>query len=71
MDEIKIKTNKWSPILARIIMHFLKKKLGLSSMIKINSFGLFEIDGKLHLHVDFDGEIDEDSVISKILTKLV
>ena len=71
VDELKIKTSKWSPVLEKLIRHIIKKKLCIGSNIKINSFELFALDGKLHVHVDLDGEVNEDALISKILTKLV
>lgn len=68
MDEMKIKlsTKFMKGIIAKIVKRTISKKLGYDIDILINEIDIKTIDGKVHLHVDVDGEINNDEFMKII-----
>lgn len=60
MDELKIKlsTKFMRGIITKIISKAIYAKLGYKIDIQLNDIQVEHIDGKVHLHVNADAEID-------------
>ena len=67
MDEMKIKlsTKLMRGIVAKLISKAIYKNIGVKPDIHISEIGVEMKDGKLHFHINADGEID-DRVLLKI-----
>lgn len=66
MDEVRIESGFTKMILSKILKTVLKKKLGCDVTVELNEFKVIIKDGKAHIHVSADGEIDNGD-----LTKLL
>ena len=66
MDEVRIESGFTKMILSKILKTVLKKKLGCDVTVELNEFKATIKDGKAHIHVSADGEIDNGD-----LTKLL
>ena len=68
MDELKLSlsTKFMTGILAKLITKTLVKKLGYKIDIRVNQLQIETKDGKIHVHADVDGAMDNDEFI-KIL----
>ena len=68
MDELKLSlsTKFMTGILAKLITKTLVKKLGYKIDIRVNQLKIETKDGKIHVHADVDGAMDNDEFI-KIL----
>lgn len=71
MDELKLKlsTKFMRGIVAKLISKALVKKLGYEIDILLNEIEVKAEDGKVHLHIDADAEI-ENSEFMKILKSI-
>lgn len=67
MDEMKIKlsTKLMRGIVAKIISKAIYKNIGVKPDIHISEIAAEMKDGKIHFHINADGEID-DGVLLKI-----
>ena len=68
MDEMKIKlsTKFMRGIIAKIVKKTIFKKLGYDIDILINEIEVENIDGKVHLHINADGEISNNEFVKII-----
>ncbi len=66
MDEVKIESGFTKMILSKILKTVLKKKFGCDIIIELNEFNATIKDGKTHIHVSADGEMNNGD-----LTKLL
>lgn len=71
MDELKLKlsTKFMRGIVAKLISKALVKKLGYEIDILLNEIEVKTEDGKVHLHIDADAEI-ENSEFKKMLKSI-
>lgn len=58
MDELKIKSGFMRGIVSKLIAKTLYKKLGYKIDIQVNDIDVTVTDGKAHVHLNVDGEID-------------
>ena len=66
MDEMKIGSKFTTGILSKLIALLIRKKFGYDVEIKLNEVNATVIDGKTHVHLDADTELEKDELI-KIL----
>lgn len=68
MDELKVNLSSKlvRGIVTKLIAKALCKKLGYKIDIQLNTLSVTVIDGKAHLHVDADGELDKEEFIKLI-----
>lgn len=66
MDEVRIESGFTKMILSKILKTVLKKKLGCDVTVELNEFKATIKDGKAHIHVSADGEIDNGD-LAKLL----
>lgn len=67
MDEMKITSKFTTGIISKLVGVFLKKKLGYKINIQLNEIKTtITEDGKTHVHLDVDAELDKDE-LTKIL----
>lgn len=68
MDELKINLSSRlvKGIVTKLIAKALYKKLGYKIDIQLNSLSATVIDGKAHIHVDADGEMDKTEFMKLI-----
>lgn len=66
MDEMKIVSKFTRGIVSKIVKAALKKKFGYDVDILLNELNVTITDGKTHLHMDVDAEL-EGSELMKIL----
>lgn len=70
MDEMKIKlsTKFMKGIVAKLVSKAVSKKLGCDVNIQISEIEAKTTDGKVHIHVDVDGEMSNDEFMKLIKT---
>lgn len=66
MDEVKIESQFTRNMVSKMIRKMLFKKLGYDIDIQLNTVNASIADGKAHVHLDIDAEIDKDE-LTKIL----
>lgn len=66
MDEMKITSVFTRGIVSKILRKVIRKKTGYEIDIQLNDVTTTIQNGKTHLHVDIDAELDKDELI-KIL----
>lgn len=66
MDEMKIVSGFSRGLVSKIVQGLLCKKLGCKMELKLNEFTATVTDGKIHLHLDIDADMDKAE-----LTKLL
>ena len=69
MDEMKIVSKFTRGIISKAIKMIVHKKTGYDINIQLNDVTTAIIDGKTHLHVDLDAEVDKEELI-KILKNI-
>lgn len=66
MDEMKIGSKFTTNIISKLIAMVIRKKFGYEVELKLNEVNATVIDGKTHVHLDVDAELDKEELI-KIL----
>lgn len=66
MDEVKIVSKFTMSVISKLIKAMLHKKLGYNVDIQLNEVNATITDGKTHVHLDVDAELDKDELV-KIL----
>lgn len=66
MDEMKIVSKFTRGIISKILKTVIHKKTGYDVDIQLNEIATTISDGKTHLHLDVDAEINKDELM-KIL----
>ena len=69
MDEVKIVSKFTRSVISKLIKVMLHKKLGYNVDIQLNEVNATITDGKTHVHLDVDAELDKDELI-KILKSI-
>lgn len=69
MDEMKIGSKFTTGIISKLVSMVIRKKLGYEVELKLNEVNATVIDGKTHVHLDVDAELDKDELM-KILTSI-
>lgn len=71
MDEMKIvsKFTRW--VSSEIIEFIIYKKTGYKTSIDLNEFNATVVDGKVHIHLSADAEIEKDELTKILKDKLV
>jgi hypothetical protein len=69
MDEMKIVSNFTRGIISKILKKVIKKKTGYNMDIQLNSITTTVSDGKTHVHLDMDAELDKEELM-KILKSI-
>lgn len=62
MDEMKITSKFTTGLLSKILTKILKRKLGCSIDICLNSITVSIVDGKTHAHLDADCDIPKEEL---------
>lgn len=66
MDEVKIGSKFTTMVVSKLIRLVLKSKFGYDIYIQLNEFNASVIDGRAHIHLSADAELD-NSELTKIL----
>lgn len=66
MDVMNIKSGFMTNVISKLIRKVLKSKLGYDVEVKLNEINATIIDGKAHVHLDVDAELNKDEFM-KIL----
>lgn len=68
MDELKLRlsTKFMRSIVTKLISKMIFKKLGYQIDIQLNKIEIETTDGKVHLHVDVDGEMDNSEFMKLV-----
>lgn len=69
MDEMKIGSKFTTSIVSKLIVMLIQKKLGYDVELKLNEVNITVIDGKTHVHLDVDAELEKDELM-KILKNI-
>lgn len=70
MDELKINfgANFMRKLIAKILKKLIQKKTGSEVDILINQITVIGKDGKIHLHLDIDGEMKNEEFLKLVKT---
>ena len=63
MDEMKIGSKFTTGILSKLIAMLIRKKFGYDVELKLNEVNATVIDGKTHVHLDVDAELEKDDML--------
>jgi len=66
MDEMKIVSGFTTTLVSKVLRFALRKKLGYDIHIQLNILEATIKDGKTHVHIDADAEMDKDE-LAKVL----
>lgn len=66
MDEMKIGSKFTTSIISKLVAMVIRKKFGYKVELKLNEVNATVIDGKTHVHLDVDAELDKEELM-KIL----
>ncbi len=66
MDEMKIESGFTRGVVAKILQSLLSKKLGCKIELKVNGLTASVKEGRAHLHLDIDADMDKGE-LSKLL----
>ena len=69
MDEMKIVSKFTTNMISKLVKMVLRKKLGYNIDIQLNEIKTTITDGKTHIHLDVDAELEKEELIN-ILTKI-
>lgn len=69
MDEMKIGSKFTTNIISKLIAMVIRKKFGYEVELKLNEVNATVIEGKTHVHLDVDAELDKEELI-KILKSI-
>ncbi len=69
MDEMKIGSKFTTSIISKLVGMVIRKKFGYEVELKLNEVNATVIDGKTHVHLDVDAELDKEELM-KILKSI-
>lgn len=69
MDEMKIGSKFTTSIISKLVGMAIRKKFGYEVELKLNEVNATVIDGKTHVHLDVDAELDKEELM-KILKSI-
>lgn len=68
MDEMKITSAFTRNIVSRLIRRIVRKKTGYDIDIRLSEFAITIINGKTHVHLDVDAELEKDELMKILKT---
>lgn len=68
MDEVRIVSKFTRSVISKLLKMTLHKKLGYNIDIQLNEVNATVTDGKTHVHLDVDAELDKDELIKILKT---
>lgn len=68
MDEMKIKSKFTTMIVSKILKGVIKSKTGYDVNIQLNELQTSINDGKTHIHLDVDAEINKEELMKLLNT---
>lgn len=69
MDEMKIVSKFTTNMISKLVKMVLRKKLGYDIDIQLNEIKTTITDGKTHVHLDVDAELEKEELV-KILKNI-
>ena len=63
MDEMKIVSKFTTNVISKFVKMVLRKKLGYDVDIQLNEIKTTITDGKTHVHLDVDAELDKEELL--------
>ena len=69
MDEMKIESKFTTSIISKLAGLAIRKKLGYDIKLTLNAVSATVVDGKTHVHLDVDAELEKDDLM-KILKSI-
>ena len=69
MDEMKIGSKFTTSIISKLVAMVIRKKLGYDVGLKLNEVNATVINGKTHVHLDIDAELEKHELM-KILKSI-
>lgn len=69
MDEMKIVSKFTTNMISKLVRKVLRKKTGYDIDIQLNRITASINDGRTHIHLDVDAELDKDE-LTKILKNI-
>ena len=64
MDEVRIVSKFTRNVISKLLKMTLHKKLGYNIDIQLNEINATITDGKTHVHLDVDVELDKDELMN-------
>lgn len=68
MDEVRIVSKFTRSVISKLLKMMLRKKLGYNIDIQLNEVNATVTDGKTHIHLDVDAELDKDELMKLLKT---
>lgn len=68
MDEVRIVSKFTRNVISKLLKTTLHKKLGYNIDIQLNEVNATVTDGKTHIHLDVDAELDKDELMKILKT---
>ena len=69
MDEMKIGSKFTTSIISKLVALTIRKKFGYDVKLNLNEVDATVTDGKTHVHLDVDAELEKDELM-KILKSI-
>lgn len=69
MDEMKIGSKFTTGIISKLAALVIRKKFGYDIKLNLNEVNATVVDGKTHIHLDVDAELEKDE-LTKILKNI-
>lgn len=69
MDEMKIGSKFTTGIISKLAALAIRKKFGYDIKLNLNEVNATVVDGKTHIHLDVDAELEKDK-LTKILKNI-
>lgn len=69
MDEMRIESRFTTNVVSKLLTWGLRKKLGYNVKLILNEVNATVIDGKTHVHLDIDADLEKDE-LTKILKSI-
>jgi len=66
MDEMKIVSKFTTNMISKLVKMVLRKKLGYDIDIQLNEMDITIIDGKAHVHLSADAELEKNELMKII-----
>lgn len=63
MDELKIVSMFTKGLLSKLLRRIIRKNTGYDVDIKLNDISVTVDDGRTHVHLDIDAELEKDELI--------
>lgn len=63
MDELRIVSGFTRGLISKLIRMTLRKKVGCDADIQLHAMDVTVIDGKTHIHLDLDAELEKEELL--------